>query len=310
MSETLKTVKDVFPDYETDTIIAGAKIKNANLYKKINQLSLTLIIENRINLVNIYKFENYLKIRFKVKDARIIIENVPEIKIQTEWENITRYINSKYPITRAILINSKPILDNNVIKVMLAVKGKEFLEKSGFEKILEQLLNDFFNKKYKVQYEEELDTELIKKYEENTKRVERMAIELAEQEISVELENEKEKNKKEEQSKKQENENKKEVVKAEQPIEKNIKEEEKEVTPLILGRSMMIKTPLIKVEDLTVDSGSITLEGEIINMDSRELKSGKFLLMFDLFDGSSTITCKSFVPPEKLKEVSGRLKRC
>ena len=43
-------------------------------------------------------------------------------------------------------------------------------------------------------------------------------------------------------------------------------------------------------------------------MDSRELKSGKFLVMFDLYDGTSTITCKAFVAPEKLKEVMGRLK--
>jgi len=38
------------------------------------------------------------------------------------------------------------------------------------------------------------------------------------------------------------------------------------------------------------------------------LKSGKFLVMFDLYDGTSTITCKAFVVPEKLKEVMGRLK--
>ena len=52
---------------------------------------------------------------------------------------------------------------------------------------------------------------------------------------------------------------------------------------------------LVKVEDLGIDSGKIALEGEIINMDSRELKSGKFLVLFDLYDGTSTITCKAFV---------------
>ena len=77
---------------------------------------------------------------------------------------------------------------------------------------------------------------------------------------------------------------------------------------LILGRSLNIREQLIKVEDVGVDSGKLSLDGEIINMDSRELKSGKFLVMFDLYDGTSTITCKAFVVPEKVSDVMGRLK--
>ena len=85
-------------------------------------------------------------------------------------------------------------------------------------------------------------------------------------------------------------------------------QEEKEITPLILGRNQNIKEPLTKVIDVSIDSGKIALEGEVINTDSRELKSGKFLFMFDLYDGTSTITCKSFIEKEKFKDVSVRIK--
>ena len=71
---------------------------------------------------------------------------------------------------------------------------------------------------------------------------------------------------------------------------------------------MNIKEPLVKVIDLSVDSGKICLDGEIINMDSRELKSGKLLITFDLYDGSSTITCKVFAEAEKAGAMKGRLK--
>ena len=50
------------------------------------------------------------------------------------------------------------------------------------------------------------------------------------------------------------------------------------------------------------------LDGEILNTDSRELKSGKFLVTFDLYDGSSTITCKAFVEADKHDAVIKRLK--
>ena len=85
-------------------------------------------------------------------------------------------------------------------------------------------------------------------------------------------------------------------------------QEPEEKTPLILGRNANIKDTLVKVSDISIDSGKIAIEGEIINIDSRQLKSGKFLVMFDLYDGTSTITCKAFVEEEKTQVVMDRLK--
>ena len=303
MSEQLKALKDIFPDYKTDKAILEAKIKNVNLYKKTNELVLTIMVQDRIDLISLYKFENYLKIRFKVKNAKIIIENNTEFNLDIEWNNIVKYINAKHPMTRPILINSRPKLEDKNITVELAVKGREFLVGGAFEKQLEQILLSFFGQTFKVSFSEKLDQELVKKYEENTKRVERMAIELASQEIVNSEEEHKEETKKDKKQNNNKTTNKDENT-------KQTKEEmpQEEYTPLILGRSLKIKEQLVKIEDIGIDSGKICLDGEIINIDSRELKSGKFLLMFDLYDGTSTITCKSFIVPEKVKEVMGRLK--
>ena len=309
MSEQLKALKDIFPDYETDKAILEAKIKNVNLYKKTNELVLTLIAQDRIDLISLYKFENYLKIRFKVKNAKIIIENSTDFNLDIEWNNIVKYINAKHPMTRPILINSRPKVEDKNITVELAVKGKDFLVAGGFEKQLEEILLNIYGQNFKVSYIENLDQELVKKYEENTKRIERIAIELASQEIAA-FEEEKKQESKKEKKEEHQNENK-EVKENTTKIEESkaqIKEEPEEITPLILGRSLNIREQLIKVEDVGIDSGKLSLDGEIINMDSRELKSGKFLVMFDLYDGTSTITCKCFVVPEKVKDVMGRLK--
>ena len=308
MSAELKTVGQVFPDEKFDDSLLRCKIKSANLYKKTNTITLLLVSNEKLDLISIYKFENFLKNRFNVKDTRIVVEADINFDINIEWIGIARYLNVKHPMTKAILINSKPILQDKNLIVKLAVKGKDFLIGGGFEKELEKVLNDFYGQKIKVEYVEELDRELVKKYEENTKRIERMAIELASQDIVAsekEEEKVKTKNKKE-----NENFNKNEPKEQQPVIEQNspIPSEPIEITPLILGRSLNIKETLVKVEDISVDSGKLSLEGEIINMDSRELKSGKFLVMFDLYDGTSTITCKSFVIPEKIKEVTKRLK--
>ena len=154
MSEQLKALKDIFKDYETDKAILESRIKNVNLYKKTNELVLTLVASEKIDLISLYKFENYLKIRFKVKDAKIIIENDLEFNLDIEWKSILRYINAKHPMTKAILINSRPVVVDKNITVELAVKGKDFLVARGFEKLLEDLLTNFYGQKYKVTYVE------------------------------------------------------------------------------------------------------------------------------------------------------------
>ena len=55
------------------------------------------------------------------------------------------------------------------------------------------------------------------------------------------------------------------------------KERARRKTPVILGRNGNIKDTLVKVADISIDSGKIALEGEIINTDSRELKVENFL---------------------------------
>ncbi len=66
--------------------------------------------------------------------------------------------------------------------------------------------------------------------------------------------------------------------------------EDDEDTPLILGMNPNITENVVKISELNVDDGKVALDGEIIGMEDRELKSGKTLLSFDLYDNSK---CKS-----------------
>ena len=305
MEGQLKEIKDIFPDFQTEEALLQSKIKNVNLYKRENKIVLELLSERKINLKHIYLLENYLKKRFNVQIVEVKIESNIQHSMQEIWGSVIEYLSLKYPLTKAILLHSNLREDKNRMFVNLAVKGKDFLSSSGFEKIIETILFDFYGLQYKIDFSEKLDQELVQKQEENTRRIERMAIELAEQEIIVDYEKN---DKKIEKSKKEETESKNTSQSSSNNVKVNETEIKEEKTPLILGRSLAIKENVVKVEDLGIDSGKIALEGEIIHIDSRELKSGKFLVMFDLYDGSSTITCKSFVVPEKIKEVLSRLK--
>lgn len=69
---------------------------------------------------------------------------------------------------------------------------------------------------------------------------------------------------------------------------------EDEDSPLILGMNPEIKEPLVKIQDIGVESGNVAIDGEVITMEDRELKGGKILLSIAIYDGTGTMTCKAF----------------
>ena len=85
--------------------------------------------------------------------------------------------------------------------------------------------------------------------------------------------------------------------------------EDDDSSPVILGKSANITAPIVKISELTAEDGLVSLEGEVIYSEDRELKSGKILLSFDVYDGTSTLTCKAFLEKQKAKGIIKRIKK-
>lgn len=307
MQEELKTIREIFSDFNNDTAIMQAKIQRINLFKKTNKLEIDVHSTKHIKIIDLLEFEKYLKGRFGIENIEIATnydENVKIPSIESAWKNIVEYMAVKHPLTKVLLQNSKVKEEDNVVTVTVFVNGVDFLKARGFDKVLENILKNLYGKTYKVKYLEELNAEEMQKIEEKSKRTEQYEIEKAISEAQAAATKEAE----EATTNKQEENVAEAPVSTQENQEELIIEEPEEKTPVILGRNGNIKETLVKVSDISIDSGKIALEGEIINTDSRELKSGKFLVMFDLYDGTSTITCKAFVEAEKAKGVLSRLK--
>ena len=91
--------------------------------------------------------------------------------------------------------------------------------------------------------------------------------------------------------------------------QKLLEKELEEDNPLIYGRNINLKTNVIKVEDISPEDDMAAISGEILSgtIEERELKSGKFLVSFNVYDGTSTISCKIFLKPEEKDKVVNRL---
>ena len=302
-----KTVKEVFKDYNSDSFeFNEARIKTVNVFKKTNKIEIVLITDKQIKILDLLPFEKYLKKRFDFKEIVIKLEFVNCENTETEigyeeWSSIIEYMAYKYPLTKALLKDSTVSMDNNTIKVILPLKGKQVLKTRKIDIAISEILQNIFNKKYKIEFEEKDDADFVKKLEEQNKQAEKDYLLLIQRE-----QEEKKSDDKNDEIKQEDKQEDKQIQNSETSKSDEKKEED---SPLIYGRSLKIKEELVKVEDLSVDSGRVLLDGEIINFaDPRELKSGKILTSFDLYDGTSTITCKAFLESDKSKEIIGKLK--
>ena len=305
-----KYIKEVFGDYDRSKNIMDAEIENINLYKKTNKLQINIASSKCINLTEIEEFEKFLVSRFQVSKAIIDINygetELPQ-NLQENWENIISYVSKKEPTTNAMLRGSTLDINGQNVTVNLALRGANFLIAKKFDKGLEHLFENLYNKKYSVKFQEKLadnyDEMLAKSMEQKEKEVLEEMHKRAQEEIIIAKEQARLKKLEEEKIKAEE------AAKriAELPDIQEAAPEGK--SPLIYGRNLAIDGNPIKIVNINNDSDKVCIDGEIIGeVVSREVKNEKIMTKFSVFDGTSTITCVGFFKKEKSDEILGRIK--
>ena len=77
----------------------------------------------------------------------------------------------------------------------------------------------------------------------------------------------------------------------------------------IYGKPSLIFGHKMDIANITENSGEVLIEGELLSQEARDLRTGKVLITFLIYDGTSTISCKIFAKDgEKAKEISSKLK--
>lgn len=288
-----KVIRDVFQDYKKTSNILDAEITKMNLYKKSNKLEIEIYSKNQLVVKELADFETYLSTRFSIKTIFLIVK-YPEITLnytlEEDWEKIIKYIELKFPVTKAILKGSTITINENNVIIDLKSKSSEFLHAYSIDKSIENLILNAYGKHVRVTYNENITEEDINKQKHLLEEIQDNVCKTMINNMSFVAE----------EKKKVEKEAKPDAVIDDTP--------EEEETPLIIGRTANIKEQIVKIKDLTSDYGKVAIQGKVTRKDSRELKNGKTLVMFDVYDGTSTITCKSFVEPEKIQKVMERIK--
>ena len=310
VTDDKKKIRDVFKDFTTESFaLYNSLITSINIFKKSGKLETSIEAEKQIKIKDLEKFEIYLENRFQLKNVLIRIKYLEkfETNIEKEWEDIISYISRKHPLTKALLRRSKIEVEGSNVNVNLAFKGKALLDGKNFNIVLSELIKNIYGENYKIQFVENISEEKLKEYQAHLESLEEQVVNIAKAEMVEAAESKK--SEKKVSSATNENNNSTNVEQGvAKPVESNNEKAEEDTTnPVIYGRVGKMSDPLVKVADLTIDSGKVMIDGEILATETRELKSGKILAMFNLFDGSSTITCKVFLEAEKSKAILKRM---
>ena len=306
-----RKIGDVFSDYKTNSNIIDAEIIKMNLLKKMNSLEISMEAKEYIEIKEIWYFEKFLRERFQFGQVHMIISYADGVyikSIETEWENLICYMAHKYPLMRPLLL-LKSTLDvtEKEINVYMRIKGAEFLKARKLDRELENVIYNLFGRKYTVNIQEKITEQEIKAIKDKKEEIEHQAVQEAMRGIAIRTHQEEQYNS---QNKENEYSNSEELPPIPQGpyndadymsvgdemgyVPEEYSQELEQPKNIIFGKQSKAKEKKLKIKDIDANSGRITLEGRIVNSECRETKSGKGMLIFEIFDGTGIITCKSF----------------
>ena len=310
--ENLKKIKEIFSDYKNNSQMQECYISKIEINKKTNKLTIILNTDKFVQIKDMWDFEKYLMERFKIKDIEMIFNyeegtKIPDVK--DEWKNIICYMAHKHPLMKPILLMKSTIeVENNNINVKMHIKGADFLRTRKTDKQVEITIKNLLGKEYKINLEEQISKEELARQEENNRLLEEQLIRNRIEEMKK-LEEEKANAKMQEPPE----------YYVPLPSDSDIPPEELgEMAPpviennnidYIIGKPSKAKENHVKIKDINANTGKVTIEGRIVEVDSRDTKSGKKIIIMDVYDGTGIMTCKSFTTMEEADGILEKLEK-
>lgn len=237
------------------------------------------------------------------------------------WSEVVDFFSKKYFLTRAAFSGSEANINGNTLNVNLKTKSKVMLEQKSIDKTVSDFIANTRGVRYNVNFidpinsaetNENKQNDIVKKMlEENAKR----AAEIQSQSTKQQPDNNASSPARPLQGNEKVNgmgfvpknngENSAPNRSSKKVSMTHVENQEK----LIYKGWKSTNDPKeIKIINLTPDVNEVIIRGKVSNYDSRETKNGGFLVSFDIYDGSSSISVKAFLKKNEFEEVNPKLK--
>jgi len=245
------------------------------LFQKIWQVEINLA---KKQLIIYLVVNNPLTVEEKLSLSNYIvsrIDGVCDVKIIEYWQRALILLQQKLPMARGwISLDNWKLKEPGELIIELSDEmGREILEKKKCQEILGEIIARDLGRSIKISFQYNQDQKLIEQLlEEENKYWESVAQMAA---VSEE--------------------------------KKATPAENKEKAPELVILGKKIQESPVPIKDLVEEEKRIVLAGEIIDIEVRQLKTGRKLVIFDITDLTNSLSIKFFEKDDQL--VSGNLKK-
>ena len=255
--------------------LAGTDISNVRVDARGMRISVEMATHELIKESVITAFRNELIEQFGVKQALINVRYSNSgadlyKRVGAIWEIILGCSGSA--MCSAVLKSAKWHLEGNKLVIHVARNSSYFLAFKGVDKEIQKCLADNLQMPFTVEFIDDI----IPKSKHMSMREE-----YAETPAPAQVMQEPAPNKKEHAAKREKT-----------PAQKPVRGQSKvKINNSITGNAQLLSADIFPGEE-------IIIKGEIISLDTREVKSGRMLVSFDITDGTGSVTVKFFTMPE------------
>ncbi|HEX2944577.1 MAG TPA: PolC-type DNA polymerase III [Clostridia bacterium] len=191
--------------------------------------------------------------------------------INEYWDSIVSTVNGAVALSRGILNGCSCELEDDQLNIRLASGGGEILKSQGCDRIIAETVEKSFGCRLKIAfYDREFDQDFREKYEEFKENEENRIHSLQLEEEKAQASGDKKKSRK-----------------------RQTDESDAKVLEIILGKNF--SDSRMTMNEVTPDSGKVAIEGDISNVEFKEIRGNRYICTFDITDYSNSITIKLFV---------------
>lgn len=247
-------------------------VKNIRVLKKSKSMEIGLFSPAPIERESLEKMEKIITEEYQLEDVSFIIEY--DLKEDTDasllecWEEVVAHACKNDPGKRILLKDSQLEISENTLLIRLKTQCREVLSSNGFGQVISRVVSETFNKDVRVKF---LSPEKEEEFEEQYA--------LKKQHLEDE---------------------------ALKRAMADIPKEPVKGDSLILGKRITGRP--VAMDTVTLDSGNVTVRGEVLSINFRELRNDRYLCTFNLTDKTNSLTCKFFLKRDKYPSMESSLK--
>lgn len=270
------------------SVFRDLNVDRMSVFIKSNRLEIYTSSSGLIGPGLVARLEEHLADRLGANNISIKVKCTGECCIEEflekMWDELVLMLNRKVAVCRGILTGSTCEFADGKVHIKLATKGSQILKSQNCHSIIEQYMEDTLSKRIKVEFSDlEVDSSILEEYVAEKEKNEARVVSSA---MTATAPSE---------------------TKPKQNYQENRGSNPGEGATRGIITGKPFTDSIMRISEVTPDSGKVAIAGEVFRTEFREIRGGKFIYIFDITDYTSSVTVKMFVEKKDFANISERI---